>query len=130
MTSAFDINFATGVESLLEQFGESVTFVPKSGPQRTITAIIEHHRGSDIDDDEVGEHRTDRLEVTCLKDASHASYPGIATIKRGDALRLTADSPGDGAWAWSGQIEDEGPAWWALVFQRMGKTRYGPNERA
>lgn len=130
MTSTFDTNFVDATELLLEQYGESATLVPKSGPQRTITAIIEHHRGSDIDDDEVGEHRTDRLEVTCLKNADHASYPGISAINEGDALKLSTDQAGDGLWAWAGQIEDEGPAWWALVFQRMRKTRYGANERA
>lgn len=123
-TSQFDRQFAaSGLGPLLDQFGVDCTFVPKSGPARTVTAIIDPVRDDD-EQREVQGLQKERVWVTVSRDLA-GSRGGIAVVQRGDGL----EGPDDTAvtrWSFAGQVRNRTAEAWDLAFERVRPARVGP----
>ena len=92
--------------------GEAVTFDPGDGTSnRTVTCLVERH---DAGEQEVA-------VITCLDDASDATYGGVTEPHERDRILLDGDTDLMFAWTRSNR-DDERPAkvhnTWRIVFRR------------
>lgn len=106
--------------SVLATFGESVTFKPRHGPARTITAVLQR-RG---DYRPVGDalQKVRLVELTVLKDETDTTYGGIREVNLYDTATI------DGTvYAFNGSVLRESTHGWELEFQSTEMNRRSSN---
>lgn len=106
-----------------DDFAEAVTYLPKSGSSRTVTAIIEDvTRLRDLNG---GIVNTEEIEVFVGRDAS-ADEGGVDSPQIGDGLmRSAANDPTQKVYSFIGDITDIEPDGWTLLFRRDVIRRQG-----
>lgn len=112
---------ATDLRSVLntDEFGESFTYIPKSGHKRTVVGDVVR----EVVEEENGRYsqRLEKAIVTVGRDSTNEILGGINQPARGDRIILS-----DGAeFAWQQTVQDIDPASWVLEFHRADLTNQG-----
>ena len=105
-------------------FAESFTYkAGGGGPARVVSAACRYEKLADSDEP-AGEDEQERMWVQVARDPA-CERGGIEAPELGDwGLRAT-DSPAD-PWSFQGEIRNETPHGWELLFARNRPRRYGP----
>ncbi len=123
MASEFDRLFAaTGMPLLLATHGVPVTFIPASGPPRSLTAILDYVRRED-QQGEGQEIEQEELWLCCRRDED-AAEGGIGAIAIGDAIEREEDDA-ESRWSWQQQVRNVHGGVWDLLFARKRPRRIG-----
>lgn len=105
-------------------FGERVIVQPPIGPQREITAHVQH---SSKKDEEKGTiDQIDRIVVKVSTDERDPTTGGIADAKPGYVLWRSETIDADRRpYQFAGQVLEVHPGWLRLVFERSGRRAQG-----
>lgn len=126
MPSQFDNLFAAaGLPHLLEQFGVACAYLPKpraNQSPRDIRAICRYEEPA-AEEEDTGDRQKELLWVSCRRDCS----AGIDAPALGDALLRHGVDAADSPWSFQGEVRNESPGSWELLFARNRPRRYGPN---
>lgn len=92
----FDDEYAAGPAlDLLSMYGETITFAPRSGSPRTLTAIVNRNPLQGLSS--VQDMPSVKVLIRVLDDSANATYGGIAASAvdlGGDRIRLAVRSGG------------------------------------
>lgn len=99
----------------LATLGEECTYLSKDGGSHTVTAVIEQLGEFQVDAS--GRDTEEVVRAFVMRDASHATYGGIANPQVGEALKLNRDPDGV-AFTWAGEKRDVTEYSWVLMFRR------------
>lgn len=106
-----------------DHFADEVEFTPHAGGgTRTITVAIEYDQ--EVGNEEFVEKDQERIWVKCLKEES-AAKGGIGRPQLGDTLKRQNDRY-PAPFSYQGEVRDETPHSWVLLFARNRPGRYGP----
>lgn len=111
------------VQMQLASFGQSFTFRPIGGPQRTVAGIFERRRTVQ----QPSEHTLDRVRyarVLVLRDRGNLIFGGIDDPQLQDELQLAGENT---VYRFNGEVIDENDYAWKLEFvsgenERMGSA--------
>lgn len=111
-------------------FAESVTFIPKSGPRRTVVMLIERP-DENFNEGQPGLVSVERAFCLCLRDATNATKGGIDRPQIGDSILLsTASDPKQQPFAWTGESTEVLRGSWVLHFSRDVIYRQGGSDQS
>jgi hypothetical protein len=113
----------------LTGFAESVTYVPKNGPQRTVVMLVERP-DENFSEGQPGLVSVERAFCLCLRDSNNATKGGVDKPQIGDGIMLpVASDPKQQLWAWTGEASEVLHGSWVLHFSRDVIFRQGGSEQ-
>jgi hypothetical protein len=117
--------FAVGLAGMFYQFGESLVYRPGGGgTSRTIRGIVQPDE-REIEEGAAAERETERIWVTVRRDTSHETDGGIdSPTMRDELLRNSESEPIP--YIYGGQVRNQTPDNWELLYGRCVERRHGP----
>lgn len=107
-------------------FAEEVTYRPMSGQDRAMTAHIDGGRNLDIEDSLANtERETIRVLISRVTDETNTKGYVEQPVVGDQILRSRTNDPTQEPYIFAGEIEEQRPSKWRLVFERYRAIAQG-----